>query len=197
MKTAKAALLGLLCAGCSYSLDGDIDGLRAEIVDIEQKIPPEAPLWIFDGPDRFDQWVDDRTPRVPDFLYLHLVRKLHGMDAREMDARAGVFDAAAAMEDPGRFRGRFWRIEGLVAELHAEPIRDPKSPVAMIHAGVFFDPERRPVLFHVVQKPDVLRLREDTVETTALFLKNVEYLSRSGRRVTAPLFIGKALRRTL
>jgi len=196
MRTTTAAVLGLLW-GCSYSLDGEIDGLRAEIVDIERKVPAEAPLWIFDGPDRFDQWVDDRSPRVPDFLYLHLVRKLHAMDVREMDAQAGAFDPEAAIQDPGRYRGRFWRIEGLVAELHAEPIRDPKSPVTMVHAGVFFDPARRPVLFHVVQKPDVLRLREDTVETTALFLKNVEYLSRSGRRVTAPLFIGKLLRRTL
>ena len=55
MRTATAAGLALVLGGCSYSLEGDIDGLRAEIVDIERKIPPEAPLWIFDGPDRFDQ----------------------------------------------------------------------------------------------------------------------------------------------
>lgn len=190
----------LLAAGgsCSYGLDGEMAALRAEIVETEQKIPAEAPLWIAEGPDRFEQFLDDGSPRVPEFLYLHLARRLHAMPAREPDGLiAGDWNRVACEKTPGKFRGKFWRVGGLVAELHAEAVRDPKSPFEYVHAGVFFDPEHRPVLFHVVNKPDVLVLREDTVELAGIFLKWVEYLSRSGERVRAPLFIGKTLRRTL
>ena len=191
-------LPALFLSGCSYGLHGDIEALRAEIVDTEKKIPPEAPLWIFEGPDRFDQFLEDSSARVPEFIYLHLARKLHALPAREPDSLAkGEWDRAACEENPGRFRGRFWRIRGLIAELHAEPIKDPKSPFEQVHAGVFFDPDHRPVLFHVVQKPDVLTLREDTVECSAIFVKWVNYTSRSGREIRAPLFVGKALRRYL
>jgi hypothetical protein len=66
-----------------------------------------------------------------------------------------------------------------------------------VHAGLFFDRGQRPVIFHVVDKPDVLVLREDTVETTAVFVKMIEYTSASGRRLRAPFLVGKVLRRTL
>jgi hypothetical protein len=135
---------------------------------------------------------------VPEFLYLHLARKLQAMAAREPDVlAAGDFDRAACLDDPSKFRGRFWRIRGLVAELHAEPVKDPRLAVDAVHAGVVFDVQHLPLLFHVVQKPDVLTLREDTVETSAVFVKWVEYVSRSGRLVRAPLFVGKLLRRYL
>lgn len=192
------AAAAVLPASCSYGLDAELAALRAEIVETERRIPPEAPLWIFEGPDRFDQYLDDSSARVPEFLYLHLARKLHAMPAREPDALSqGDFDRAACRENPGKFRGRFWRIQGLVAELHAERVQDPKLPLDYVHAGVVFDLGHEPVLFHVVQKPDVLTLREDTVEASAVFVKWVEYTARSGRIVRAPLFMGKLLRRTL
>jgi hypothetical protein len=195
----RSLILSALALGsCSYSLEDDIEGLRAEIVDIERQIPPEAPLWISEGPDRFDAYLEDLTPRVPDFLYLHLVRKLAAMKPSDPDAQAaGDFDLDDARSRPEKYRGKFWRTEGLIGELHTESIEDPKLPFKQVHAGVFFDRALRPVLFHVVLKPDVLILREDTVELTGLFLKNVEYLSKSGRKVVAPLFLGRALRRTL
>lgn len=191
-------LPALLLSGCSYGLRGEIESLRTEIVDTEKKVPAEAPLWIFEGPDRFDQFLEDSSPRVPEFIYLHLARKLHALPSREPDTLSkGDWDRAACEADPSKFRGRFWRIRGLIGELHAEPIKDPKSPFDLVHAGVFFDPDRNPVIFHVVQKPDVLTLREDTVETSAVFVKWVRYVSRSGQEVRAPLFVGKALRRYL
>jgi len=193
------ALLPLLaCGSCSYSLEGEIAGMRAEITDLRRRIPPETELWVHDGPDHFGQFLEDDTPRVPDFIYLHLLRKLHSMSAAEVDAAAqGSYDWDRFSKDPAAFRGRIYRVDGLVAELHTEPIADPKHPVRTVHAGLFFDRGRRPVLFHVVQKPDVLVLREDTVETAAVFVKMVEYTTKSGRTVVAPFFVGKVLRRTL
>jgi len=189
-----ASLLG----GCSYSLQSDLDGARAEIVELRRKIPPESPLWIFEGPDRFDAFVADYDPGVPEFLYHHLLKKLNGMSNEEIDGlSSGDFDLDECSRDPALYRGKIWRVHGVIGELHGEPVPDPKHPVKTAHAGVFFDDSTRPFLFHVTQKPEVLTLRQDAVETRAIFVKWIEYKSRSGRLVTAPFFIGKTLRRYL
>jgi hypothetical protein len=194
----RAALALLALGSCSYSLADDAAGLRTEIVGLERSVPPESPLWIAEGPNRFDPFLEDRSPHVPDFIYHHLLRRLHGMADREPDAQSqGDFDRAACEKEPSMFRGRFWRVHGVIADLHPEPLEDPRHPVRVAHAGVLFDETMQPVLFHVVDKPDVLTLREDTVEAKAVFVKIIEYTSRSGRKVAAPLFIGKSLRRTL
>jgi len=194
-------LFGLLLpslASCAYSLEGEIQSTRAEIVELQRRLPPETALWVHEGPDNFGQFIDDDTPRVPDFIYLHLLRRLHAMSAAEVEADAqGSFDGERFSKDPAAFRGRIYRIHGVVAELHTETVGEPKHPVRTVHAGLLFDRDRRPVLFHVVDKPDVLVLHEDTVETAAVFVKMIEYTSKSGRRVSAPFFVGKVLRRYL
>ena len=188
------ALLG----GCSYSLRSDIDGARAEIIDLQKKIPPESPLWIFEGPDKFDSFLPDYDTGVPDFLYHHVLRRLNAMSDAEIEGMVkGKFDLDECSRDPHLFRGKVWRVHGMIGELHAETIADPKHPVRMAHAGVFFDSSTRPFLFHVTQKPEVLTLREDVVETCAIFVKWIEYKTRSGKLITAPFFIGKTLRRYL
>jgi hypothetical protein len=187
-----------LLGGCAYSLQSDLSDARAEIVDLQRKIPPESPLWIFEGPDKFDSFIVDYDPGVPEFLYHHLLKKLNGMSDADLDGQSkGDFDLEDCARDPGLYRGKVWRVHGVIGELHAESIADPKHPVKLAHAGVFFDSSTRPFLFHVTQKPEVVTLRQDVVETQALFVKWIEYKSRSGRQVTAPLFIGKTLRRYL
>jgi len=188
----------LLPAGCSYSLQPDIVDARAEIVDLQRKIPPESPLWIFEGPDRFDSFLPDYDPGIPEFLYHHLLRRLQAMTDAEIDGMAqGEFNLDECSRDPGSFRGKVWRVQGVIGELHTETITDPRHPVRLAYAGAFFDSGTRPYLFHVVAKPEVLTLRQDLVETRAIFVKWIEYKSRSGQLVTAPLFIGKSLRRYL
>lgn len=191
-------MLLLLPVGCTRSVQQDGADLRAEIVELQKSIPPEAPLWISEGPDRFDALVTDYDPAVPDFLYHHLLRKLSGLSEEEIDAQSkGNFDLDECSRDPALFRGKVWRIHGVIGEVHAENVGDPKFPNRQAHAGVFFDDALRPYLFHVVQKPDILTLRQDSVETRALFVKWIEYKTKSGRTVTAPFFLGKTLRRYL
>jgi len=194
-----AAVLGPLALGsCAYSLQGETESLRMEIVALEKRIPAESPLWISEGPDRFDQFIEDYSDHIPEHIYLHLVRKLSAMSVVEAESFSrGDFDFETCSKDPARFRGKFWRIHGLIGDLHPESVKDPRSPVRTVHAGALFDDQMRPAFFHVVQKPDVLTLREDAVETRALFVKMVEYTTRSGRRVVAPFFMGKVLRRYL
>ena len=194
-----ALVVALLpAAGCSYSLQSDIVDARANIRELQRNIPPESPLWIFEGPDRFDAFLTDYDLGVPDFLYHHLLRRLNAMSDAEIDAQAkGDFNLEECSRDPAQFRGKIWRVHGVIGELHAERILDPKHPVQQAHAGVFFDSSTRPFLFHVASKPEVLTLRQDVVETQAVFIKWIEYTSKSGRPVTAPFFIGKTLRRYL
>jgi hypothetical protein len=197
--SVRILLLALpLLGACAHSLESDIANARAEIVDLRKKIPPESPLWIFEGPDKFDSFLPDYDPGVPEFLYHHLLRRLHAMPDAEIEGMVkGEFDLDECSRDPHSFRGKIWRIHGVIGELHTENVADPKHPVRMAHAGVFFDSSTRPFLFHVTQKPEVLTLREDVVETCAIFVKWIEYKSKSGKLVTAPFFIGKTLRRYL
>jgi hypothetical protein len=191
-------LAALPLGSCSYSLQSDIVDARADIKELQGRIPPESPLWIFEGPERFDAFITDYDLGVPDFLYHHLLKRLNAMSDAEIDAQAkGDFDLQECSRDPALFRGRIWRIHGVIGELHAEMIGDPRHPVKLAHAGVFFDSSTRPFLFHVASKPEVLTLRQDVVETRAVFVKWIEYTSKSGRQVTAPFFIGKTLRRYL
>jgi len=186
----------ILLAGCTHSLEGDLDATRADIVALEKSLPPEAPLWIFEGPDRFDSFVSDTEPGVPDFLWHHLLRKIDAMADEDVDAQVqGEFSLEECAKDPGLYRGRFWRVHGVIGELHTEPVSSPKVPLRMAHAGVLFDNSLRPVLFHVTRKPEVLTLRQDSVETRAVFVKWIEYKTRSGRMISAPFFVGKTLRR--
>jgi hypothetical protein len=187
----------LLLASCGYSLQAETRIVREEIADLQRRIPPEAPLWIAEGPNRFDPLLEDYSPRIPDPIYLHVLRKLHEMPADAPEAASqGDFDAVACLSDPARFRGRIWRVRGVIAELHAETIDEPRFPLPRAHAGVFLDRLSQPVLFHVTRKPDVLVIGEDRVELHGVFVKVVEYVSASGRRVAAPFFLGKAVRRT-
>lgn len=186
----------LLAAGCSYSLRGDLEATRLDIVRLQRAIPPEAPLWIADGPDRFDQFIEDYSDDFPEHVYHHMIRKLHAAAPDGADAAAD-FDFAACLREPARFRGKPWRVHGVVADLRTEEVDDPRGPLKRIHAGVLFDERMNPVFFRVVQKPDVLTIGEDNVEARAVFVKLLEYETRSGRRVVAPLFIGRALRRYL
>lgn len=186
----------LALAGCTHSLESDIAGTRAEIVALEKSIPPEAPLWIFEGPDRFDQVITDGDAGVPDYLYHHLLKTLDALPDEEIDARSkGDFNFDEAAKDPGLFRGRIWRVHGIIGEIHTERVDNPKIGIPMAHAGVFFGSALKPVLFHVTRKPEILTLREDAVETRAVFVKWIDYKSKSGRTITAPFFVGKTLRR--
>lgn len=195
----RRALPLLLLASCGYSLRDDMEDLHAEIEADERSIPPEAPLWISEGPNAFDRFVRDASDRVPEFIYRHLVRKLHALPSEEIDARVeGTLDPGKADGDPDLYRGKFWRVSGVIGHLRARPVRGKDFPVPLTHEGVlFFDGRMSPVLFHVVEKPEVLTLREDWVETHALFVKIIEYTTESGRVVRAPFFIGKVLRRLL
>jgi hypothetical protein len=188
------ALALLLLAGCGTSLHDDLSGVRAEIRELQARIPPEAPLWIFEGPDRFDRFTEDGADSVPGHVRDHVLWRL---TSGPEPVAEGSFDWDAARRDPAAFRGKAWRFGGVIGDLRPEPVGDARHRVPAAHAGACFDERLRLHLFHVAEKPEVLTLREDSVVLTALFVQWVEIETRSGRRVSAPYFLGRHVRRTL
>jgi hypothetical protein len=188
----------LLLSGCAYSLQDDLAETRLRIRELERSIPPESPLWIAEGPDRFDAFIQDDTAEVPEHVHHHVLWTLSRSDPAEAErASAGRFDFEACRRDPAAFRGRFWRVEGLVGDLRPEPVPHPRRPLPGAHAGALFDDAGRILLFHLAEKPEVLTLRVDHAALTGLFVQWVSYTSRSGRPVSAPFFIGPVMRRIL
>lgn len=194
----RAGTLLLLLGGCSYTLENDLSEARAQIRSLQAQIPPASPLWISEGPDRFDAFTEDGSASVPRHIHEHVLWKLSELSPAAAELLVqGAFDYEACRKDPGVFRGKFWRVNGLIGDLRPGPVEHPRHPVAGAHSGALFDEARRAVLFHVAEKPDVLTLHEDTVMLGAVFVQWVDYTSKSGRVVSAPYFIGKLLRRTL
>lgn len=196
MRAALSLILPLL-AGCFRpTLESELGNLRAEIEDLERSVPPEAPLWIYDGESAFDPFIEDRSSRVPDFIYNHLVRKLAGWKAAEFEREAeGRFDIDDALRRPEAFRGRIWTVSGTVAAMKPLPHRDSRLPDRdAVYQGAVFS-GRQPILFHLVEKPDVVYLGSDDVEFTGVFVMLLGYRARDGEDRSAPFFVAKSLRK--
>jgi hypothetical protein len=186
-----AALLAM--TACGRNLNDDLAELRTEITQLEKELPPESPLWIADGPYAFDKYLDDFTPGVPDYIYNHLVKKLGAMKNEEIAGQAqGLLSTDAVFKDPAPMRGKFWTIRGTIASLEPQPVADRGVGRRETYSGVLFM-EGRPVLFHVLDKPDVAFIGQDVMEAHAIFLKIVSYQARNGRKVDAPFLLARRL----
>ncbi len=186
-------VVGLLLAGCGRNLNDDLADLRAEITQLEKELPPESPLWIADGPYAFDKYLDDFTPGVPDYIYNHLAKKLGQMKNEEIASQSqGLLSPDALFKDPAPLRGKFWTIRGTIANLEPQPVADRALGRREVYSGVLFM-EGRPVLFHVLDKPDVAFIGQDVMEAHAIFLKIVSYTARNGRKVDAPFLLARRL----
>jgi hypothetical protein len=190
---AFAALLAIVSC-TSYGLEHEMADLRAEIQALERDIPPEAPLWVTEGDNAFERHLEDYTARVPDFIYNHIVEKLATGTDREFAGLAkGEFDVEACFGDPAKHRGQFWRARGKIATLKAQTA-DAASGVREMHSGLVWNGDR-PILFHCVEKPEVLMLHEDFVEFVGVFVKIIRYHTKDGTPIDAPFFLAKTLRK--
>ncbi len=195
MRTFPLALVLLL--GCTHGrLDRDLAGLRAEIADLERAVPADAPLWVREGPSSFDAAVEDGGARIPSFVYNHVVSRLEKMTEADLEAMAEPdFDLEKLLAAPGAHRGRVYSVHGPVAKLNAVPLPEtPGEPQAFLYSGALFV-GNRPVLFHLVTKPDVVYLGQDAVDFRGVFVKLIQYTARNGESVDAPFFICRSLRK--
>lgn len=161
------------------------------------QVAADAPVWVSEGENAFDQFVRDDDAQVPDFIYDHVARRLGERkdESIRAETREG-FDPAKCLADPAAFRGRFWRVAGRIVRVWPEPL-DAGAPVSRVFAGVFYPEKGFPVFFHVIEKPDALELLKDTVEIDGLFVKVIRYTTPSGRTVTAPFFMARSVRRLM
>lgn len=208
-----AAFLALLSAftGCHRpSIYREVEEIRAEIRRMEKKtsVPQDAPVWIretdararpdLDDEDVFDRMVRDHTPSLPDVVYYHVLAKLAGMTDKEIAAQSkGTLSYEECLKNPQKYRGRFWSFRGTVHHhLRRDEIADPASPVREVFAGAAYVGGGQPVLFHLVEKPPILYVHQDSVEVVGIFVKIIS-VGPPGKEISAPLFLARSARRFL
>src|SRR6185436_3750405 len=117
------------------------------------------PLWITEGENAFSTQLEDYSPRVPDFVYNHIIEKLSKMPESEFEKMAeSDFDVQKFYDTPSEERGKVWHVHGMIASVDAEPFLDRDLPdVKWVYSGTVFIGDK-PLLFHCLQKPDVMYL---------------------------------------
>ena len=194
---ATAIVAAALLVGCAErGFRGGLADIRAEIQALEKSIPPEAPLWPDKGENAFNRYIEDYTPRIPDFVYDHVAGKLATMSEAEIEALVQPkFDLDDLTGNPTECRGKVWRVKGHIANLTAQKYAvEGKVAVREVFQGAVFL-GGQPVLFHLVRKPDVVYLGTDEVDFAGVFIKILTYKSQSGETVSAPFFMAKSLRK--
>jgi hypothetical protein len=192
---ALAAVLSLASCG-RPGLHGQIAQLRAEIQTLERDVSPDSPLWPDQGENAFNRYIEDYTPRIPDFIYNHVAAKLSTMSEADFDALAQpTTDLDALVADPTPARGKLWRVTGRIGNLQAQrQTVEASTKTREVFAGTLFIGDR-PVHFHVLKKPDVVYLGSDQVEFIGVFVKVLGYPKSGEPTVSAPFFIAKSLRK--
>ena len=185
------AAIVFLMTGCrEVGLKEDIHVLRKDIGALEKKVKPETPIYV----DDFGSALDDETASVPFEIYEHVVRHLARMsddDVRAKVAKSVDFDQL--VDDSNKTRGNFVRMEGVIGRIWKERVDIPGLPEPWVYAGIVFVKNRDPLLFHVIERPDLLYLKQDMVYLDAIFLKVIEYELQGGGTVRAPLVVGRRL----
>lgn len=173
-----------------------MENLRAEITELERSIPPESPLWIQEGENAFNPFMEDYTGRIPGFIYNHVLRRLATMSEADVEKMtAGAFNMEKAASDPAAFRGKLWNVHGVIGALTAVPLKEKElSDRKFVYQGAVFVGDR-PVLLHVVDKPDVVYVGNDAVDFTGVFLMILNYRARNGEERSAPFFLAKSMRK--
>ena len=178
-------------------LRGHIEELRAEIQALEREsVSADAPLWPDKGENAFNRYIEDYTPRIPDFIYNHVAAKLAAMTEAELDAVAqSKTDLEDLIAHPAVSRGKLWRVSGRIGHLAPERQKlDGTSKAREVFVGTLFAKEL-PVHFHVVKKPDVVYLGSDEVDFVGVFIKVLGYPKPGEPTVAAPFFMARSLRK--
>lgn len=183
-----ATILFCAAVGCtSQSFNEDLLVLRNERIAMERDLRADQPLWIED----FNKVISDYDDHIPVDIYLHVVRKLHPMDPKEIDAGAATdVRIPDLIENPKEFRGRFIRLTGRILRVWPEEV-GPGLPVPRVWGLLILSREREPFLAHVLEPPNMLEVQEDIVGVDGLFFKVLEYPLKSGGRMTAPFLLAR------
>ena len=142
----------------------------------------EIPKRLSDESKLSDFIIDDSN-FIPDFIYDKFVS-----DARNIDSlKADEFSYAKIMNYPEKNTGKVFKVTGLVIKLW--PV---KVGTNSMYSTLIFTKDNEPILVHVIKKPEVIYLKEDTVELNGLFVKNVEFQTSSGS-IKLPFFMARSI----
>jgi hypothetical protein len=197
-RIALLAAVALSLASCSRQpgLHGHIADLRAEIQDLEREVSMQEPLWPDQGESAFNRYIEDYTPRIPDFIYNNVSAKLAAMTDAEFDAAVQpATDLKQIIADPTPARGKLWRVTGRIGHLATERATlTGTTKTREVFAGTLFAGDQ-PVHFHVILKPDVVYLGSDEVDFIGVFVKVLGYPKPGEPTPSAPFFMAKSLRK--
>lgn len=193
---AALAAVAVLASCAPRGFRGGLDEIRAEIQALERSIPPEAPLWPDKGENAFNRYIEDYTPRIPDFIYTHVSSKLAAMTEADFDAAVQPkFDLEEIIANPVPHRGKLYRVSGRIGHIAPERQKvEGTNKIREVFAGTLFIGEQ-PVHFHVVLKPDVLYLGTDEVDFIGVFIKVLGYPKPGEPAVSAPFFMARSVRK--
>ena len=195
-------------SGCTPSLRSELEQIRAEIKRLEaeqRRIPEGAPMWIdknvciartdLTEEDAFENNMQDHTPTIPDYIYNHVMGRLGETSLEVIEKMsAGDFPIEQALENPGQFRGKVWRISGVAVNLRLEKLKD--APIKEAFSGAAYTIDNKLFLFHIVEQPDPIDVGRDTIEIFGVFVKLISVGQGDDRR-SAPLFFARALKKFL
>jgi hypothetical protein len=198
MVMKRYVVLALLSAGtlsCQNSFESDLRELRAEIQRMEREMPADEPLWITEGPNAFAPHIEDFTLGIPGFIHQHIARKLQKMKSTEVTSLVqGPLPVVRALREPDALRGRFWKATGTIGNLEPVQVDEGTFGTRTLYAGALYM-DGSPVLFHVIEKGDVVTIGRDIVEIDGVFVKVLAYEARDGRRIEAPFLMARRVGR--
>ena len=191
----RALLLFLLLGGCRPSPRTDLARIHGEMEQLQVSLKEAKATPSVTDENVFGKFLVDGTTAIPDFAYVHVMKKLQGLKAEAIAAQAeGDLPYKDCMEDPTAFRGKYYRVIGTIVSLRYEKVGDPELPG--VFSGACLVAPGRTVLFHLLEKPDVLHLEEDTIVLHGMFVKTVTR-GPPDRSISGPLFFARSAKRIL
>ena len=130
--------------------------------------------------------------------YRRLVEIVGGYGENELrDKRPPLLDRAKAVADPAAFRGELLHVRGLLAGLEAQRLSHPIGESIDVYRAVVTEPNGdEAVVVDFLHPPSFTPdLGDDMVETEAVFVRMVGYVSKKDIPRQAPYLIARDLRK--
>jgi len=169
---------------------------------------------VADATERLAALADERRPTLPTlfegslvdakngddfretFGMRHLLFQMEKMSPEDVSKKTEMFDDyAGAIAQPDAFRGRWFRVQGLVGQLTAERLDSVFWGETDVYRGFLGQTDGSDgVVFDMLTPPPQFDLMRDVVEVDGLFYRTVRYETGSGHLVEIPYFLVKSLR---
>jgi hypothetical protein len=140
---------------------------------------------------------ENGTPFGESDGYRKLLQTLETMSAEEAASHAAVrLDYKLAMQDPGRLRGEWVKVRGLLVQVDAERLDRPLGGAVDVWRGWLADTDgSEPVAFDMLQRPTGIELQKDLVDVEGIFYRTVKYETKKDAAKEVPYILAQRVAR--